>query len=176
MKYLSTDRRQRGQTLIGLLIALFLLSIVGGTLYMQLHKSGGGGKSPEEAADQVACTEYVSQIRQAIMQYKQDNDGRNPPDLQSLKKYGVTSDILDAPGCSYDYDASTGSVQSGSQPAPAGSPNPAGSPGPASGQRPGHWSNMNTTTVNGPTGAPIRVPSGYGGENPDTGGGDANGN
>jgi len=176
MTFLPFQQNRRGQTLIGLLIAIFLLSIVGASLYLQLRKGGPGGRSPEDQANEVACSEYTSQIRQAIMQYKQDNEGRNPPDLKSLGKYGVTPDILNAPGCSYPYDPSTGTVQNGvSKPGqPARQFSQQSSPGqsPSGPQSSGGPSGLPTTTVNGPSGAPIRVPSGYGGGgNPDAGNG-----
>jgi len=172
-------RRDRGQTIVALLIAVAILAAVAAAM---MGKFGGVYQGSIDRANQTACGAYTAQIRQAISMYKQDNDGKNPPSLQSLGKYGVIKDMYDAPGCSYGYDAATGEVtapdmrpgavrQTG--PATAGAPSPAAAPyaapnapqsaapPAAPGPGPRNPGNLPSTTVSG-GGMSIKVPTGGG--------------
>jgi len=106
-------RSHRGQALIGLIIVIAI--IIAMTAYF--NRPHGVYDSSIHDANMTACTMYSSQIKAAIMQYKQDNNA-NPPDLQSLKKYGVVSDMITAP-CTFGYDPSTGALYPPGAPVPA---------------------------------------------------------
>jgi FtsZ-interacting cell division protein ZipA len=182
----QSPRSQRGQVLIGVLIAIALLALVGSALYMQLKK-GGAYSNAIGSANNVSCISYTGQIRQAMMMYKQDNDGKNPPDLNALKKYGVTSEMINSPGCEYGYDASTGRIKEPSRLSPIGQemrrhaaptaqnqsnqPNQQYQPQPNQ-QQAQPPSNPNTTVVSGPNGVPIKVPTGGGSAGADVNGGE----
>jgi hypothetical protein len=89
------------------------------------------------------------------MMYRQDNSA-NPPDLDSLKKYGVTNDMIHDPSCSYNYDPQTGRVSVTS----AGQPGFPGASGASSGYNgsPAPAQPTGTTTVSG-GGINVRVPT-----------------
>ncbi|HEY3329808.1 MAG TPA: type II secretion system protein [Capsulimonadaceae bacterium] len=172
MRPIITQRRA-GQAIIGLLIAMAILVAVGAAM---MGKFGGVYQTSIDKTNITVCGEYTSQIRQAISMYKQDNEGKNPPSLAALSKYGVINEMFNSPGCVYGYDPTSGEVTppnsrpgappaapstqtgSGATPAPAASPNAA--PAPSTGPRgPG---GLPSTTVSGPGGMPIRVPTGGG--------------
>ena len=176
---------KQGQALIGLLIALaIIVSVIAAIYGGGMNKGVYGGAIIR--ADQTACGEYTGQIHQAIMMYRQDYE-HNPPNLQALSKYGVTADMYNAPGCSYTYDPNTGRlfapdnsrpgqtapVQAATPPA-APPPSYQGNstpPAPAPVQTYGQPANQDgggaqqgggspATTVVGPGGMTIRVPTG----------------
>lgn len=125
-------RCRRGQwTLVGTLVAVAIIVVLA-ALYVpriaKRHADPGGAPTPIQRADDVACLSYQSQINQAISMYKMDHDGTPPRMIDDLKngKYGVTDEMLHAPGCSLVVPGGPGSGQ-----APAG-----GMPSaPAGGQR-----------------------------------------
>ena len=85
----------------GLIETLVVLAIVMVLAYLLIPRLTGAGKTPEEKkrtpigrAKMTAGAEYTAQINQAMMMYKQDNDNNNPPNLQALKSYGVTDEML----------------------------------------------------------------------------------
>ena len=150
----------RGQALIGLLIALAIIATLIAVMYGGSGQRGGGGvyDNSIERAQATACGVYTEQIRAAIMEYRQGNES-NPPNLDALKKYGVTQDMYDSPGCVYSYDPSNGHLYAPNSMRPGqGATIPAAPDGAAdTGQPP---SGTPTTTVTGPGGMPIRVPTG----------------
>ncbi len=165
-----TRKEAHGQALIGLLVAMALIAIVGAALMGQFKQ--GVYRDSIHRADMTACGFYTEQLRAAVMQYKQDNDGKNPPSLASLSKYGVVAEMYNAPGCVYGYDPNTGqlhppnSMRPGDtapgrsaegEPAPSPSSAPAAAPGPGP-QNPG---NLPSTTVSG-GGISVKVPTGGG--------------
>ncbi len=108
-------RSQRGQaSLIGLLVAIAIILILAATIYpryLAKHHKAGEGATPIERANDVACGIYVGQVRDAISEYRQDN-GMMPPNLDALKRYGVTRDMYASPDCTLTYDPQTGRLGS----------------------------------------------------------------
>ncbi|BDI30681.1 hypothetical protein CCAX7_27320 [Capsulimonas corticalis] len=106
--------RQRGQwSLVGMLAALAILMILAATIVPQMaaeHSKPGEAATPRERAYGSACSEYASQMNQAVQMYKADHDDRSPRSVTQLKKYGVTDDMIYAQGCSYQIDPDTGTV------------------------------------------------------------------
>ena len=105
---------QRGQWgLIASLVTVALLIGISAWYYAKMLKPAAGSKNGTPAAEQaaygVACTSYVSQMNQAASMYKSDN-GKPPTSFDDLKKYGVTSEMYQTPGCQFQLDASTGDV------------------------------------------------------------------
>ncbi len=106
---LSTRSRavRQGQwSLVGSLVALALLIGLAAALIPRMltpKAQNGTGATPIERGQGAACTEYKLQIDQAVSMYKMDHDNQPPPTLDDLKgaKYGVTDDILHAPGCAF---------------------------------------------------------------------------
>jgi type II secretory pathway pseudopilin PulG len=98
----------QGQALIGLLVVIAIILIV-----MAAMNGGGGHKTiygnAIQRADVTVCGAYTSQIRDAIVMYRQDYN-QNPPNLEALSKYGVRPEMYNSPGCVYSYDPSTGEV------------------------------------------------------------------
>ena len=124
--------RQRGQwSLIGTLVAVAILILLAALYIPRLIKPQAGAGGEEATAMQRAqgttCTIYVPQFNAAVMQYKQDN-GRPPASLNDLKKYGVTDDMIQSPGCSFQMDPATGNVTNGPAPPAAASPGSPASP------------------------------------------------
>lgn len=99
--------RSRGQALIGLIIALAIIASVIAFMYGGGTRTGNVYSNSIQRANMTACGEYTSQIRQAIMMYRQDY-GHNPPSLDALSKYGVTAEMYNSPGCVYGYDSASG--------------------------------------------------------------------
>jgi hypothetical protein len=110
-----TRAKQRGQwTLVGILVSLAIIAILSSWYYAKVLKPQLGSHNSKPAAEQKAyasvCSEYQSQITQAVAMYKDDHNDRNPRSFESLRKYGVTDDILKAEGCQFQLDASSGTV------------------------------------------------------------------
>jgi prepilin-type N-terminal cleavage/methylation domain-containing protein len=86
-------------SMIEILVVLVIICILATVLIPRLV---GGGKDAagkrvlthKQRAQQVGTISYVSQIQQAITMYKMDNDERLPQNLQELKRYGVTEEML----------------------------------------------------------------------------------
>jgi prepilin-type N-terminal cleavage/methylation domain-containing protein len=97
--------------IIMVLAAILLPRYLGGTDPITKKKVA----SPRERARQVEGVAYLSQINQAIMMYRMDNDGQNPPDLRALKSYGVTDEMIFDPVNRrlIPYDPTTGRVGTG---------------------------------------------------------------
>jgi type II secretory pathway pseudopilin PulG len=109
-------RRQCGQwSLIGTLVAVAILICLAALYLPKMLKTSAGPNTQEQTAIQdangVACTEYVSQLNQAVAEYKQDN-GRPPASFNDLKRYGA-ADLLNQPSCSFQMNPTTGSVTNG---------------------------------------------------------------
>ena len=100
------------------------------------RKSGDKKHTPIERAKDTAGVSYESQINQAIMLYKQDNEERNPPDLKALKTYGVTDEMVidQVTKLPLPYNPTTGTVGVAAQTAPIpttpGGPTPRRNVGP----------------------------------------------
>ncbi len=108
-------KKQRGQwTLVGLLVSLAVIAILSAWYYAKILKPQAGSHNGKPAAEQQAygavCSEYQSQITQAVTMYKSDHNDRNPRSFAALKQYGATDDIVKAEGCQFQLDASTGTV------------------------------------------------------------------
>ena len=181
---------QRGQwTLVGILVSLAVVVILSAWYYAKILKPQAGSHNGIPAAEQQAygsaCTLYKSQIDQAVLMYKGDHNDRAPQSFEALKKYGVTSDILQAQGCQFQLDASNGNVTEigHGEAAPnappvvvngAGSAPAASAPGPywqsAPPQSPAAAPGSQAAPATGPGG--IRLPPGASTVPPDAGGGE----
>jgi flagellin-like protein len=110
----SRRATQRGQaSLIGLLITLAIIMILAAVYYPQIaadHSEPGQGATPRERAYGAACSEYESQLNQAVFMYKNDHDDHPPRSLEELKAYGVTDDQIHAQGCYFQIDPASGHV------------------------------------------------------------------
>lgn len=96
---------QQGQwTIVGSLIAIAILIAVAAIYIPKMLRPAthsGEQRSAIQAGQGAACSVYTSQINQAVSMYRSDHDGATPASLDDLQKYGVTNDILHAPGCSF---------------------------------------------------------------------------
>lgn len=127
--------RQRGQwSLIGLLAAIAIIAILAATIVPRIaeeHSKPGEAATPRERAYGSACSEYASQMTQAVQMYKADHDDHAPKSLAALKKYGVGDELIYAQGCSYQIDPDSGVVtDTGAGKADNAPPAPAPPPGP----------------------------------------------
>lgn len=111
--------RQRAFSLIEIVVVVVIIGILAAVIVPPLIRGGkdASGKrvlAPKERAQQSAGISYVSQIQQAIMMYKMDNEERLPQNLQELKRYGVTSEMLLDPVSKQPllYNPQTGEVKS----------------------------------------------------------------
>jgi len=134
-------RKRIGFGLIEILVVIVIISIL--ALIMIPRLTGGkrkpGDKKPHtpiERAHDTAGISYESQINQALMMYRDDNEGRNPPDLASLKKYGVVDEMLvdQVTKQPLAYNPQTGAIGAAAQAQLSGAPattpgmQPAGAP------------------------------------------------
>ncbi len=115
VKVLRSSKHQRGQwSLIGILVSLAVIMILSAWYYAKILKPQAGSHNGRPAAEQQAygsvCSEYQSQINQAVQMYKGDHNDRPPHSFRALKQYGATDDIVKAEGCQFQLDASTGAV------------------------------------------------------------------
>jgi len=110
----SRRANQRGQaSLIGLLVTLAIIMVLAAMYYSQIagdHSEPGQGATPRERAYGAACSEYESQLNQAVFMYKNDHDDHPPRNLEELKAYGVTEDQIHAQGCYFQIDPASGHV------------------------------------------------------------------
>lgn len=110
-----------GMSLVEVLVALVLLIALAAFLLPRLAGRGGkdaSGKTvtaPRDRARQVVGASNTQQINQAIQMYRMDHDNRNPPNLQALKTYGLTDEMLLDPVTRQPlaYDPRTGTVAGG---------------------------------------------------------------
>lgn len=96
---LLSRRRASAFSLIEMLVVVAIIAILASILLPRLLTGGkdANGKkvaAPRERAQQAAGVEYIGQINQAIAMYKMDHEDQNPPNLQELKAYKVTDDML----------------------------------------------------------------------------------
>jgi prepilin-type N-terminal cleavage/methylation domain-containing protein len=124
------NQKRAGFGLIEILVVVVIIAVLASIMIPRLTGSGSKDKkkhSPVERAKDTAGVSYVGQINQAIMMYKDANDDRNPPNLQALKSYGVTDDMLldQVTRQPLSYDPVTGTV---GPPAPAVGAPPAATP------------------------------------------------
>lgn len=110
-------RCRRGQwSLVGTLVAVAIIVVLA-ALYLpgiaKRRADPGQAATPMQRADDVACLSYQSQVNQAISMYKMDHDGAPPRSVDDLKgaKYGVSDEMLRAPGCSLVVPGGPGSGQ-----------------------------------------------------------------
>jgi len=112
---LSPRYKVQGQaTLIGLLVVILIIGILAASYYPRIaasHSAPGQPATPVERAKGADCGLYVSQINEALAMYKDANDDKSPATLNDLKPYGVTDDIINAPGCTFREDPQTGEVR-----------------------------------------------------------------
>ena len=109
------NTRRRGQwSLVGLLVSLAIIAILSAWYYAKILKpqagSHNGAPASEQKAYGAACSIYQSQLDQAVMMYKGDHNERPPTNFEQLKKYGVTPEVLQAPGCQFQLDPATGTI------------------------------------------------------------------
>ena len=106
---------QRGQwNLVGILVSLVVIMILSAWYYKSILSpkpgSHNGAPASEQAAYGAVCSEYQSQLNQAATMYKSEHNDRNPRSFEDLKKEGATDDIINAPGCQFQLDPTTGTV------------------------------------------------------------------
>ena len=124
----ASPAQRRGQwSLIGTLVAVALLILLAALYIPRMLKPEAGETGAEQSAlsraNGVACTMYVPQMNAAVAEYKQDN-GHPPSSLNDLKKYGVTNDMINSPGCAFQMDPATGRVTNGPSAPGGGGPAP----------------------------------------------------
>lgn len=127
----SARCRQGQWSLIGTLVAVAIVIVLAALYIPRLmgrhtEPGSGGAATPMQRADAVACMSYQSQINQAISMYKMDHDGAPPRSVEDIKnsKYGVTDEMLRAPGCNLVVPGGPGSGQMAAPPAGGGMPPP----------------------------------------------------
>jgi len=100
-----SSKHQRGQwTIIGSLVAIAILIALAAVYIPKMLKPAthtGEQHSAIQEGQGAACSVYTSQMNQAVSMYRSDHEGAAPPSLDDLKKYGVTDDMVHAPGCTF---------------------------------------------------------------------------
>lgn len=153
---------QQGQwTLIGLLVSLGIIMILAAMYIPQVakrHSEPGEARTPMERGYGTACASYEGQMNQAVTMYKMDHDDHAPSNIEELKKYGVTDDMIHSEGCYFIIDQSTGRVTDIGQ----GKGGPVEKPLPRPGVSQGfHPDNPNPPKINNYQNAPNSGYSGY---------------
>jgi prepilin-type N-terminal cleavage/methylation domain-containing protein len=113
----SAAQGSAGFTLIEILCVLVIMCILAAIILPRYiggkdPKTGKRIPAPRERAQRVAGVEYIGQINQAIMMYKNDHDEQMPQSLQELKAYGLTDEMLLDPVTRQplSYDPRTGRI------------------------------------------------------------------
>src|SRR5687767_12191568 len=82
---------RRGQSLVGVLVSVFLL--IGLAVFFLMPRGSNDGtpqksvlKKSMDRAEEVGTVSYVSQIQMEIDRIKSDNDGKPPASLEELKR------------------------------------------------------------------------------------------
>jgi hypothetical protein len=166
---------RRGQSLIGILVSVFLL--IGLAAFFLMPHGGNDGKHEKsvlrksmDRAEDVGTTSYLSQIQQGINMYKQDNDGKTPASLDELKHYlkdyppDMWFNHVDKKPFLYDpasgticEDKGTGCPPGSAPAAPGANPPPPGNP-PAPGADAPAAPPANPISPTGPGGIHMRIP------------------
>lgn len=100
----SAARRYGQWSLIGTVVAIAIILVLAAVYFPKIaarHHQLGQAATPIERGYGVACISYQSQMTQAAEMYKSAHDGTAPTSLDQLKSYGVTDDMIHAPGCAF---------------------------------------------------------------------------
>jgi prepilin-type N-terminal cleavage/methylation domain-containing protein len=117
-------RRQTNAAAFSLIEMLVVVAVLLLLALVVLPRLTGGGKepisgqkaaAPRERAKQAQGVSYTQQLNMALQMYRDDNDGKNPPALADLKRYGATDEMLRDPvsGQPLSYDPRTGAIGGG---------------------------------------------------------------
>ena len=105
----SRAKQQSGQAgLISLLVVMLIIGVLAGMIYPGMagrdeYTASGQVKGPATPIDRAydtGCVVYKDQVNQAAFMYQQDHNAP-PPDLESLKPYGVDNEIINTPDCNF---------------------------------------------------------------------------
>ena len=116
-KLASSDKNQRGSSLVGLLVVIFIIGIV--FWYMTAANddidspdSPGGVLESLEEGREAGQQQDLRRLREAIQLYRAERS-TNPDSLQVLveEDYLPASALTDSEGETYNYDPQTGEVE-----------------------------------------------------------------
>lgn len=112
--------RRRGQTLIGLLVVVFIIIAAAGIYLSAKGKNPDGSQSSKtvlrrsvDLAQEVALQNNINQIQMVIGMYKGDNEGKVPASLEELKataKFPAEMWINPVDKKPLGYDPTTGRI------------------------------------------------------------------
>jgi prepilin-type N-terminal cleavage/methylation domain-containing protein len=113
---MGDDARQRGYTLIEMLVALVVVAILVGLVVSYLGRGGGGAKSagpvatPVGQAKSVACGSNLTQAAMALQQVSIMGD--RPQAIREALQHGATEEMLHCPASKqpYRFDPTSGIV------------------------------------------------------------------
>jgi hypothetical protein len=94
-----TKNQRRGQSLVGILVSVFIMIGLAAVFLMPRgNKDGerqpGTMKRSMDMATEVELNSNINQIQQMIGMHKSDNDGKPPASLEELKKYSKFPDEM----------------------------------------------------------------------------------